>query len=209
MRSLRSQSQASSSYGRRQRRLANRVGPVPAPGDHPEYDLPSRRTRPAVLNPGAEPVLDPNVCIEPGHVVAGEREEGDHVVVGDLVRPATQPASSASDRNRTGMRHAICADQCWTRPAVSGPGDGPEGSVYGMRRPGLGNAGHVPFGVPKRTGQSRRRANCSTTMSLPDTDTVPRPRGQLFVSILNVVPSPGIFAKICWGARTICPFSTS
>src|SRR6476659_364560 len=37
-------------------------------------------------------------------------------------------------------------------------------------------------------------------MSLPDTDTVPRPRGQTFVSILNVVPSPGIFAKICLGS---------
>ena len=61
----------------------------------------------------------------------------------------------------------------------------------------------------KRTGESRRRASYSTTMSLPDTDTVPRPRGQTFVSILNVVPRPGIFAKICWGPRTICPFSTS
>ena len=68
---------------------------------------------------------------------------------------------------------------------------------------------HVPEEVPKRTGESCRRANYSTTMSLPDTDTVPRPRGQTFVSILNVVPSPGIFAKICWGPRTICPFSTS
>ena len=61
----------------------------------------------------------------------------------------------------------------------------------------------------KRTGESRRRASYSTTMSLPDTDTVPRPRGQTIVSILNVVPSPGIFAKICCGPRTICPFSTS
>ena len=50
----------------------------------------------------------------------------------------------------------------------------------------------------ERTGESRRRASYSTTMSLPDTDTVPRPRGQTLVSILNVVPSPGIFAKICW-----------
>ena len=49
-------------------------------------------------------------------------------------------------------------------------------------------------GFQKRTGESRRRASYSTTMSLPDTDTVPRPRGQTFVSILNVVPSPGIFA---------------
>jgi hypothetical protein len=64
-------------------------------------------------------------------------------------------------------------------------------------------------GFQQRTGESRRRASYSTTMSLPDTDTVPRPRGQTFVSILNVVPSPGIFAKICWGPRTICPFSTS
>ena len=68
-------------------------------------------------------------------------------------------------------------------------------------------ASRTPF--QKRTGESRRRASYSTTMSLPDTDTVPRPRGQTFVSILNVVPSPGIFAKICWGPRTICPFSTS
>ena len=60
----------------------------------------------------------------------------------------------------------------------------------------------------KRTGESRRRASYSTTMSLPDTDTVPRRIGQTFVSILNVVPSPGIFAKICWGPRTICLFST-
>jgi hypothetical protein len=59
------------------------------------------------------------------------------------------------------------------------------------------------------TCESRRRAGYSTTMSLPDTDTVPRLRGQTFVSILNVVPSPGILAKICWGPRTICPFSTS
>ena len=67
-----------------------------------------------------------------------------------------------------------------------------------------------PFGgSKKRTGESRRRACYSTTMSLPDTDTVPRPRGQTFVSILKLVPSPGIFAKICWGPRTICPFSTS
>ena len=35
-------------YGRRQWRLANRVGPAPAPGDHAEYDLPSRHSRPAV-----------------------------------------------------------------------------------------------------------------------------------------------------------------
>ena len=68
-------------------------------------------------------------------------------------------------------------------------------------------ASRTPF--QKRTGESRRRASYSTTMSLPDTDTVPRPRGQTFVSLLNVVPSPGIFAKICWGPRTICPFSTS
>ena len=68
-------------------------------------------------------------------------------------------------------------------------------------------ASRTPF--QKRTGESRRRASYSTTMSLPDTDTVPRPRGQTFVSILNVAPSPGIFAKICWGPRTICPFSTS
>jgi hypothetical protein len=64
-------------------------------------------------------------------------------------------------------------------------------------------------GFAKRRGESRRRASYSTTMSFPDTDTVPRPRGQTFVSILNVVPSPGILAKICWGPRTICPFSTS
>jgi len=64
-------------------------------------------------------------------------------------------------------------------------------------------------GGSKNGGESRRRASYSTTMSLPDTDTVPRPRGQTFDSILNVVPSPGIFAKICWGPRTICPFSTS
>jgi hypothetical protein len=73
------------------------------------------------------------------------------------------------------------------------------------------SAAPVAGGKPirKRTGESRRRASYSTTMSLPDTDTVPRPRGQTFVSILNVVPSPGIFAKICWGPRTIRPFSTS
>ena len=32
--------------------------------------------------------------------------------------------------------------------------------------------------IQKRTGESRRRAESSTTMSLPDTATVPRPRGQ-------------------------------
>src|SRR6185437_14962375 len=48
----------------------------------------------------------------------------------------------------------------------------------------------------KWTGESRRRASYSTTMSLPDTDAAPRPRGHTFVSILNVVPSPGIFAKM-------------
>ncbi|WP_422613590.1 hypothetical protein [Mycobacterium intracellulare] len=35
--------------------------------------------------------------------------------------------SSASDRNRTGMTHAIRADQCWTRLTVSGAGDRPQG----------------------------------------------------------------------------------
>ena len=74
---------------------------------------------------------------------------------------------------------------------------------------GLANREAFRWRFQKRTGESRRRASYSTTMSLPDTDTVPRPRGQTFVSILNVVPSPGIFAKICWGPRTICPFSTS
>jgi hypothetical protein len=35
-------------------------------------------------------------------------------------------ASSASDRNRTGMRHAIHADQCWRRLTMSGADDRPE-----------------------------------------------------------------------------------
>jgi len=59
------------------------------------------------------------------------------------------------------------------------------------------------------TCESRRRASYSTTMSLPDTDTVPRRRGQTFVSLVNIAPSPGILAKNCWGPRTICPSSTS
>ena len=67
--------------------------------------------------------------------------------------------------------------------------------------PGLETPGTSCSGLQKRSGESRRRATYSTTMSLSDTDTVPRPRGQTFVSILNVVPSPGIFAKICWGVR--------
>lgn len=78
-----------------------------------------------------------------------------------------------------------------------------QGGNVGSRRT------RVRSGFAKWRGESRRRASYSTTMSLPDTDTAPRPRGQTFVSILNVVPSPGILAKICWGPRTICPFSTS
>ena len=95
----------------------------------------------------------------------------------------------------TGHSNFPNEDPLWD--ATTGPG------------PGLGTPDTTCSGFQKWTGESRRRASYSTTMSLPDTDTVPRPRGQTFVSILNVVPSPGIFAKICWGPRTICPFSTS
>jgi len=42
------------------------------------------------LNCGAEPVLDTDVGAKPSKVVTSQREERDQVVVGDLVRPATQ-----------------------------------------------------------------------------------------------------------------------
>ena len=60
------------------------------------------------------------------------------------------------------MRHAIRADQCWTRPAVSGPGDGPEVDPFmgcddrAGTRPR--DAGHVPFaGSPTATPYVRSR----------------------------------------------------
>ena len=68
----------------------------------------------------------------------------------------------------------------------------------------------VSYGtIGKRAGDSRRRASYSTRMSLLDTRYRTRPRGPTFGRNLNVVPSPGIFAKICCGPRTICPLSTS
>jgi hypothetical protein len=119
---------------------------------------------------------------------------------------ATAPARCASIRDAAIVRPDPAGNsaRAWVFrktirlwDATTGPG------------PGLGTPGTSCWGFQERTGESRRRASYSTTMSSPDTDTVPRPRGQTFVSILNVVPSPGIFAKICWGPRTICPFSTS
>src|SRR6478672_12851694 len=67
---------------------------------------PRQRTE---LNRGTEPVLHTDVAAQPCSVVAGEGKERDQVVLGDLVRPATQLASSVSDRKRTGIRHAIRA----------------------------------------------------------------------------------------------------
>jgi hypothetical protein len=138
--------------------------------------------------------------------------------------PRTGPPTTASGSVCSTACNATGPAPCgWIRDAAivrpvgpvtpRGPGCSVGRSVYGTRRPGSGPGLGTPdtssSGFPKRTGESRRRASYSTTMSLPETDTVPRPRGQTFVSILNVVPSPGIFAKICWGPRTICPFSTS
>jgi hypothetical protein len=49
---------------------------------------PRQRTK---LNRGTEPVLDSDLRAQPAKVVAGQGEVRDEVVVGDLVRPATQP----------------------------------------------------------------------------------------------------------------------
>jgi hypothetical protein len=76
-------------------------------------------------------------------------------------------------------------------------GDSPAGA--------LANREAFRWRFQKRTGESRRRASYSTTMSLPDTDTVPRLRGQTYVSILNVVPSPGIFREDLLGSADPAP----
>jgi hypothetical protein len=61
-----------------------------------------------------------------------------------------------------------------------------------VQRPQHRHAGRKP--LQKRTGESRRRASYSTTMSLPDTDTVPRPRGQTFVRSIAAKPGRAAFA---------------
>jgi hypothetical protein len=43
------------------------------------------------LDGRAQSVVDTDVRAEPAKVVAGQREEGDQVVVGDIVRPAAEP----------------------------------------------------------------------------------------------------------------------
>ena len=52
---------------------------------------PAKPRQRAELNCGTEPVLHTDVAAQPCSVVAGERKERDQVVLGDLVRPATQP----------------------------------------------------------------------------------------------------------------------
>ena len=58
-----------------------------------------------------ESVLDPNIRDQPAEVVAGEREVRDPVVVTISSGQLAQPRELESDRNRTGMRHAIRDDQ--------------------------------------------------------------------------------------------------
>ena len=169
------------------------------------------------------------VRVRPGPAAHPRRDEGSEGQ-GSAPRQAAQaqpPAGSASGRPAPGRgaqhRRTHRPVRCRSlhhlpRPATP-PGSRPTArpqmpsrEKHQCRTPTVQRPQHrrtVRRSFQKRTGESRRRASYSTTMSLPDTDTVPRPRGQTFVSILNVVPSPGIFAKICWGPRTICPFSTS
>jgi hypothetical protein len=52
---------------------------------------PAKPRQRAELNCSTEPVLHTDVAAKPCSVVAGERKERDQVVLGDLVRPATQP----------------------------------------------------------------------------------------------------------------------
>ena len=69
---------------------------------------------------------------------------------------------------------------------------------------GSPNAGAV--GVRQMVGGDRaRRASYSTTISLPDTDTVPRPKGQTFVSILNVVAESGDLGENLLGSANHLP----
>ena len=59
-------------------------------------------------------------------------------------------ASSTSDRNRTGMRHAIRADQCWTRLTMSGADDRPQEDPLAGPNPFLGRFDKVPAEAPSR-----------------------------------------------------------
>ena len=52
---------------------------------------PAKPRQRAELNRGTEPVLHADIAAQPSSVVAGERKERDQVMLGDLVRPATQP----------------------------------------------------------------------------------------------------------------------
>ena len=73
----------------------------------------------AELECSSESILDSHVRAEPAEVVVGQREERDQVIVGDTVRPATQPRELGIGQDRTGMRHAIRVDQRRTRPGGS------------------------------------------------------------------------------------------
>jgi hypothetical protein len=52
---------------------------------------PAQPRQRAQLNHGTEPVLHADVAAQPCNLVAGQRKERDQIVLGDLVRPATQP----------------------------------------------------------------------------------------------------------------------
>ena len=74
--------------------------------------------------------------------------------------------------------------------------------------PGLAERG-CGRGSPNGEADRARRASYSTTVSLPDTDTGAATKGQTFVSILNVVPSPGILQKRVAGAPNHLAVSSS
>jgi hypothetical protein len=76
------------------------------------------------LDGDAEAVLLAVEAGQPRHIVGGEREIGDGVLVGDLVRPAAQPGQlrigQVADRHVTSERPAVRAAIAGTLTTVNG-----------------------------------------------------------------------------------------
>jgi Arc/MetJ family transcription regulator len=81
----------------------------------------------AAQDNGSEAVLEADVPAEPGQVVAGQGQERDQVVVGDLPRPASEPRELGvgQEPNRQERRYPrqSILNKTTDRPARKGIGD--------------------------------------------------------------------------------------
>ena len=127
---------AASNAGRRhpaQWPTRQRAGRVPRPGNRPGRRGSSPATAASTAGRQRRDGLLAVEARQPRQVVAGEREVGDRVLDGDLVRPAAQPGKlgigQVADRHLTSERPAVRAVIARTLATVGGGRQGRRGTA--------------------------------------------------------------------------------